>query len=176
MASPVATPSVSRSEDRRMQPNRAAARFVPGQRSKFPIDPTCADSGGLRAFFPHLLSASPPDSSRPLSSFAAASVKNPAGGAPQRVRVTFPSSRLAPSCQEEGDRRFASRLWNSKKLHRPPSFPARASSLHRCGRAASRSARICRWTRGAGASPNIPVHRNDGASELPNRDLARSRR
>jgi hypothetical protein len=26
------------------------------------------------------------------------------------------------------------------------------------------------------ASPNIPLHRNDGASELPNRDLARSRR
>jgi hypothetical protein len=78
MASPVATPSVSRSEDRRMQPNRAAARFVPGQRSKFPIDRTCADSGGQgglddsdRAYLAHLISTrtglSPDEAQRRVS-------------------------------------------------------------------------------------------------------------
>ena len=35
MVRPAATPSEARAEDRRMQPNRAAMSFVPGQRSKF---------------------------------------------------------------------------------------------------------------------------------------------
>jgi hypothetical protein len=58
MARPAVTPSDSRSQDRRMQPNRAAARFVPGQRSKFPNQPSCADSRWLRPPPHHLISAS----------------------------------------------------------------------------------------------------------------------
>jgi hypothetical protein len=110
MARPAVTPSGSRSEDRRMQPNRAAASFVPGQRSKF-SNPSDLRGLSLTAGVfssPHQRFA--PDSSQQLSSFSAVKIKPSLGehrsggnyGPNAEGRVTFPSSRLAPSCHQNG--------------------------------------------------------------------------
>jgi hypothetical protein len=102
-----------------MQPNRAAASFVPGQRSKF-SNPSDLRGLSLTAGVfssPHQRFA--PDSSQQLSSFSAVKIKTPLGE--HRSGVLWPERPFHradlrhPAITTDGPSvRFA--LWNQKKL------------------------------------------------------------
>jgi hypothetical protein len=126
MARPAATPSDSRSQDRRMQPNRAAARFVPGPAEQI------SKSSELRGLALATAALSSPhqrvvaDSSQPPPACPPrGSNKNPAGGAPQRGIAArtrkggspFHRADFSHPAITNSDGRFASRLWEPKKLH-----------------------------------------------------------
>jgi hypothetical protein len=108
-----------------MQPNRAAASFVPGQRSKF-SNPSDLRGLSLTAGVfssPHQRFA--PDSSQQLSSFSAVKIKTPLGEHRSGVIMArtrkggspFHRADFSHPAIKNSDGRFASRLWEPKKLH-----------------------------------------------------------
>jgi hypothetical protein len=125
MARPAATPSDSRSQDRRMQPNRAAARFVPGPAEQI------SKSSELRGLALATAALSSPhqrvvaDSSQPPPACPPrGSNKNPAGGAPQRGIAArtrkggspFHRADFSHPAIKNSDGRFASRTLGTEKI------------------------------------------------------------
>ena len=134
MARPAATPSDSRSQDRRMQPTALPRVSFRGQRSKFPNHPSCADSRWLRPPSHHLISASSliPRSRRPLVR-SEGQIKTPLG--------EHLSGVLRPERGREGHLSIEP---TSAIL---PSRTATVGSL-RDSRNRKNCIRICRWATG----------------------------